>query len=379
MRIAFVSYNFGEYCIRHATALSAHGKVLLLLPERIAASHLDLLSPAVDFRAFQQVRLRQPVQQVGRLWTLLRHISEFRPDVIHFQLGHLWFNLALPLIGTYPLVLSVHDAEHHPGDENTAKTPQSILDFGYRRADHLIVHAAHVARRLQARLRISPERIHRIPHIAIGERPSKAQVAESPHEVLFFGRIWPYKGLDYLIHAQPKIRAAVPEAHIVIAGRGEEMSTYRSLMRDPTGFEVHNRWIDDDERATFFRRAAVVVLPYTEASQSGIVPVAYSFGKPVVATRTGGLPEVVEHGETGLLVPPRDENALADAVIALLRDGDLRRRLGRKGREKLLAEWSPEVVARQTAEVYRRAIDNRRASSDRRRPRPPAMSHDRQE
>ena len=98
------------------------------------------------------------------------------------------------------------------------------------------------------------------------------------------------------------------------------------------------------------------------------MPVAYTFGKPVVATRTGGLPEVVEHGETGFLVPPGDEHALADAIINLLRDGDLRRRLGGKGREKLLRESSPEVVARQTMDVYRRAIDDRRASSDRRPP-----------
>ena len=360
MKIAFISYDFGEYCIRHANALSDCGKVLLLLPRRIAEPHLDLLSPGVDFRPFQRVRLRQPLRQIRQLWIVLRHLSQFHPDVVHFQDGHLWFNLALPLISRYPLVLSVHDAQHHPGYQGATDTPQLIMDFGYRRADHLIVHATHVSRLLQDRLNISPERIHRIPHIAIGERPTKQQVAESPHEVLFFGRIWPYKGLDYLIRAQPKIRASVPDARVVIAGRGEEMSKYHALMQDPAGFEVHNRWIDEDERVTFFRRAAVVVLPYIEASQSGVVPMAYTFGKPVVATRTGGLPEVVEHGETGLLVPPHDEDALADAVIELLRDGDLRRRLGRKGREKLLAESSPKVVARQTADVYRRAIDDRR-------------------
>jgi glycosyltransferase involved in cell wall biosynthesis len=362
MRIAFISYDLGEYCIRHTNALLDHGKVLLLLPRRIAEPHLDLLSPAVDFRPFHKARLRQPVRQIRQLWTVLRHLSEFRPDVVHLQLGHLWFNLALPLIGKYPLVLSVHDAQQHPGDRGAANTPQSIRDFGYRRADHLIVHAAHVGRLLQYRLNISAERIHRIPHIAIGERPSRQQVAESPHQVLFFGRIWPYKGLDYLIRAQPKIRAAIPDARVVIAGRGEEMSKYRSLMRDPAEFEVHNRWIDEDERVAFFQRASVVVLPYTEASQSGVVPMAYTFGKPVIATRTGGLPEVVEHGETGLLVSPRDEDALADAIIKLLRDGELRRRLGRKGREKLLTEWSPKVVARQTADVYLRAIADRRGS-----------------
>lgn len=159
---------------------------------------------------------------------------------------------------------------------------------------------------------------------------------------------------------KPKNHATVPVVSVVIAGRGEEMSKYRSLMQDPAEFEVHLRWIDEDERVAFFQRASVVAVPYTEASQSGVVPMAYTFGKPVVATRTGGLPDVVEHGETGLLVPPRDEDALADAIIKLLRDAELRRRLGRNGREKLLTEWSPKVVARQTADVYRRAIADRR-------------------
>jgi glycosyltransferase involved in cell wall biosynthesis len=83
---------------------------------------------------------------------------------------------------------------------------------------------------------------------------------------------------------------------------------------------------------------------------------AYSAGKPVVATTVGGLPEMVEHGRTGYLVAPRDETQLADAVVALLLDTPLRRQMGANGKRKIETECSPQVIARRTIEVYRRAV-----------------------
>ena len=85
-------------------------------------------------------------------------------------------------------------------------------------------------------------------------------------------------------------------------------------------------------------------------------PTAYTFGKPVVATNVGGLPSMVEHKHTGLLVPPRDERALADAIVYLLQNEALRRQMGANGRRKVKTEYSAENVARQTMEVYRMAI-----------------------
>jgi glycosyltransferase involved in cell wall biosynthesis len=83
---------------------------------------------------------------------------------------------------------------------------------------------------------------------------------------------------------------------------------------------------------------------------------AYSAGKPVVATTVGGLPEMVEHARTGYLVAPRDTTQLAEAVVALLLDAPLRRQMGANGKRKIEIECSPQVIARKTIEVYRRAI-----------------------
>ena len=141
MRVALLSYEFGEYCVRLASALSRTASVLLLLPRQFATPHLSALDPEVEFEPFDKPRLREPIRQIRLGWDLLRRLRAFDPDVVHIQHGHLWFNGFLPLLRRYPLVLTVHDAQHHVGDRSSQKTPQAILNFGFRQATEVIVHA----------------------------------------------------------------------------------------------------------------------------------------------------------------------------------------------------------------------------------------------
>jgi glycosyltransferase involved in cell wall biosynthesis len=356
MKIVFLSFDFGEYSVRLASALAREeADVLLLLPDRLAAPHAHLLDGTVDFRPFHKPRFRQALSQLRTARWLIAQIDRFHPDIVHLQQGHPWFNLALPLLRRYPLVLTVHDPRLHLGDMEGRKVPQAIYDFGFRRASQLIVHGYPLRQPLIDELRIPSEIVHVIPHIVLGEAPSLAIEDEAP-TVLFFGRIWEYKGLDYLIRAEPLISAAVPDARFVIAGKGEDFGRYRAMMAHPDRFEIHNEFVSDEERAELFARASVVVLPYVEASQSGVIPLAYSASRPVVATSVGALPEAVDHGLTGFLVPPRDEGALAEATILLLRDRELRYRMGAAGKLKIDTESSPQVVARKTLAVYRLAL-----------------------
>jgi glycosyltransferase involved in cell wall biosynthesis len=174
--------------------------------------------------------------------------------------------------------------------------------------------------------------------------------------VLFFGRIWDYKGLHYLIEAAPIVAKKIPHVKFVIAGEGDDFQKYRDLIGDSPLFEVHNRWISDEERAEMFRRSSVVVLPYTEATQSAVVPVAYNFSRPVVGTRVGALAECIDDGTTGFLVPPRDPESLAVAIVRILENDSLRLQMGMAGKQKLIRECSPEVVAQRTVQVYSDAI-----------------------
>ena len=367
MKVAFLSFDFGEYCIRLASALARHANVLLLLPHQQAAPHLSLLEQTVNFQPFHKPRMRQPLQHLRMLRALMLHIRRFDPDVLHFQQGPLWFNLVLPFLKQYPLVLTSHDPRPHDDDREAQILPQAIADFGFRRASQVIVHGRALKRVVVEDLHFPSEHVHVIPHIMLGNDTAPPQVWEDNRLILFFGRIWAYKGLEYLIRAEPLITARVPDARIVIAGKGEDFARYRRLMVHPDTFIVYNEYVPHDKRTALFRQASLVVLPYIDASQSGVIPLAYTFAKPVVATAVGSLPEMVEHGHTGYLVPPRDEQALADAIVRLLQDLELRQQYGANGKRKIETECSPSVVAEQTLAVYHCILHGQQVRSEKRR------------
>lgn len=352
MRVAFLAFDFGEYCVRLAGALATDHEVMLIVPDSIASPYLPLLRGNVALRLFSKPRLRQVLTQLSAVAEIHRHIREFAPDVVHIQAGHMWLNLSLHWLRSYPIVLTVHDAKRHPGDAGMQHPPQWVMDYGPRHATEIIVHAPQIKEELADRLCLDREHIHVIPHILIGDSEASCQVGEEEGMILFFGRIWPYKGVDILIQAETQITSVFPHARIVIAGEGEDLERYRRMISDPGKYEIMNYYISDEERAALFRRASVVVLPYLEASQSGVVPIAYTYEKPVVATTVGGLPEAVDHARTGLLVPPGDKAALAEAVIQLLQDRELRHRFGAAGKRKLQEQCAPEVIARETSRVY---------------------------
>jgi len=356
LRVTLISYNFGEYCVHLASALAEHADVLLIIPDRLVESHLAKLNPSVRLFSFSHPRLRHPVRQFLVIRKIIREIRAFAPDVIHYQGAHLWFDLALPFLRRYPLVFTIHDFQPHPGDRLSQKTPLWVEMFARRRADELIVHSQFLQDLVVRNLPGTAGKISVIPHIQIGEALPPAAHTEDECLVLFFGRIWEYKGLEYLIRAEPLITSRVPDARIMIAGQGEDFSRYARMMVHPDLFIVHNEFISEARAADYFRRASVIVLPYIEASQSGVIPMAYSAAKPVVATTVGGLPEVVEDGRTGYLVAPRDAAQLADAVTRLLLDAPLRRRMGEQGKTKMEAECSPGVIAQKTLDIYRRAF-----------------------
>jgi glycosyltransferase involved in cell wall biosynthesis len=356
LRVALISSNFGEYCVRLANAVSRHADVLLVLPDRLAAPHAEKLDSAIRLFCFRSPRLRQPFRQLQTIRTVFREIQNFAPDVVHYQGFHPWFDLALPLWHRYPLVCTVHDFRPHPGDKLSQKTPFWVEMFLRRRADQLIVHSQHVRTLMVQQLDGASENISLMPHIQIGQELASPMAEEDEHLILFFGRIWEYKGLEYLIRAEPLISARVPDVRIMIAGQGEDFSRYARMMVHPENFIVHNEFISEERTAEYFGRASIVVLPYVEASQSGVIPLAYSAAKPVVATTVGGLPEMVEHGRTGYLVAPRDAANLAEALVRLLLDRGLRRQMGANAKHKIELECSTEVIARETVEVYRRAV-----------------------
>jgi len=135
------------------------------------------------------------------------------------------------------------------------------------------------------------------------------------NSLLFFGRLSPYKGIDYLIEAAKIVRKRIPDLKVIIAGSGKLYFDITGIQNNNT-FQIINRYIPNNELAQLIQESSFVVCPYTDATQSGVVMTAYAFHKPVIATKVGGLSEVVINNFTGKLVPPKDPVALAEAINA---------------------------------------------------------------
>lgn len=172
--------------------------------------------------------------------------------------------------------------------------------------------------------------------------------------VLFFGRISPYKGIEYLLKAMEIVHLKYPDVKVIIAGGGKmyfDTSKYESLEY----VEFRNYFIELDELADLIRGALFTVCPYTDATQSGVVYSSFALNTPVIATNVGGLPEMIDDGETGLIVPPRDVNALASSIQLYLDDPELLRKMGDNIKESAKnGNGSWDKIAKEYTEIYQK-------------------------
>ena len=166
--------------------------------------------------------------------------------------------------------------------------------------------------------------------------------------VLFFGYVRPYKGVRYLLEAFAKIRDSIDATLLVVGEFYEPSEPYKEAISSlGLGERVRlvDRYVSDEEVGLFFSAADVVVLPYTSATQSGVVQIAFAFEKPVISTAVGGIPEVVKDGVNGLLVPPCDSEAMAHAITRFFEE-NLYQSMAKNIREGSSDfSWTPLVKA----------------------------------
>jgi glycosyltransferase involved in cell wall biosynthesis len=270
-----------------------------------------------------------------RSWQISRDVLRFAAragvDVLHVDDVDVSPRLALALPGSThpPIVMSVHDPEPHSGERNWRK--QLARGIAYPRTARFILYNGAMRETFAARHRIPPAsiRVARLGSYDIVREWSSSDVERSRPTVLFFGRLSRYKGLDVFYDAATRIARRVPGITFVVAGRAVEGYTPPAPpdLEGAGTIDLRDRYVSNAEAASLFAQATVVVCPYRDATQSGVVLTAFGFGVPVVATNTGGLPEYVVPDRTGLLVPAGDAEALADSVCRILQDEAYRARL----------------------------------------------------
>ncbi|KAF5423723.1 MAG: glycosyltransferase family 1 protein [Candidatus Methanomarinus sp.] len=178
--------------------------------------------------------------------------------------------------------------------------------------------------------------------------------------ILFVGNLISYKGPDVLVKAIPIITRKVPDVELVFVGSGEMRADVEKLS-NKLGVENYIKFagfVEERLKPLYYKAADVFCLPSTMSTESfGIVNLeAMACSIPIVASNIGGIPDVVKEGENGLLVPPRDSDALANAIIYLLENEGAREKMGKNGRKKV-KDYSWEQVAEMTEKVYKGVMD----------------------
>lgn len=252
---------------------------------------------------------------------LTRFIVENRIDIVNSTMTHLWTRLASSSIATSGPALwcTTHDATLHPGEDGPFKR---WFFAPIPRAHKHIVLTDFVGGRLTDLFGIPSDRIDVLPHGTFEMRLADTDPAPRVDEtgrpprlrLLFLGRILPYKGLDLLIAAAERLQAEGRPVDLTVAGSGN-LGPLRSRIAALPGARLENRWIEEDEIPRFLRDCDVAVLPYREASQSGVVAAAHGAGRPVIVTPIGGLAEQVRDGTDGLIA----EDISADAIVGSVR------------------------------------------------------------
>jgi glycosyltransferase involved in cell wall biosynthesis len=272
-------------------------------------------------------------------------------DVVHFQ----WLTvqpLDVSLLPrSRPLAITAHDVLPREPRRGQRAAQRRL----YERADAVVVHSAHGRERLTGELGLDPARVHVIPHGAFEHLTRQARETQLSPElaavdkpvVLCFGLMRPYKGIDVLLEAW---RGLGEEAELWVVGM-PRMDTAPLHAAAPPGVRFVERFVTDPEIPAFFRRADLVVLPYREIDQSGVLFTALAFGKPLLLTDVGGFPEIAAAGAAEL-VPPADPAAIHAALDRLLEDEAARDRLAAGARAAAAGGYAWDAIARRHLDLY---------------------------
>lgn len=254
---------------------------------------------------------------------LERQINHFHPDAIYLPMISLNARKFKKSFEKYPLITTVHDYVQHPGMKNPISN--FIFKSIEKKSTKFVVLTKKFRPLLSSKYLIPEKNIAYIPHANFtyynlnGKQPEYSL----KNRILFFGRITKYKGVSVLLEAMCEIITNNDKIILDIVGNGNLNQRDMDIIKNHSDrIRLINKWVSDDEVWDYFSSADLTILPYIEASQSGVVAISYSCGRTVIATATGGLEEQVVPGG-GIVIPPKDSHALANAILALYNDGSL--------------------------------------------------------
>jgi glycosyltransferase involved in cell wall biosynthesis len=299
-----------------------------------------------------EIALRADVDPLA-FGEVVSHLSRQRPRILHTHLVHadVYGQLA-GTIARVPLRLSTK----HGFNEFREGRFFGVADRTVGSLAHVhIAISAGLARYLADTEGFDEERFE-IVHYGISAQDGVHPYAGTEPTLLCVGRLIPIKGHVVLLRALAQARPRVPGLRLEVAGRGPLEPALKELARE-LGVEQAVRFlgfVSPVQKAV--EEAAIVVVPSLGEGFGMVALEAMERARPVIASAVGGLPEIVEHGRTGLVVEPGDAIALADAIVELAGDLGRSAEMGQAGRERALAEFTPERSVERIEALYRAVL-----------------------
>lgn len=344
------------YSFEMAKALAHSGKCELQVILAKQSTNLDVWHKEFDNTRVEIVEVdtyRHTPLHLGlsylQFWKhnrIINAIRDFKADVLYSPFVFPWAPVIFPKVHGIARIVST---QHDPHPHNSTRNPftmfwYKLMQSSYKYIDDLIILNKKDVE--FAKSYYCPN-VHVIPHASFSYYAQMGNNRENNglrKTIGFIGRISPYKGLDLLVDAYSKI--TTPGISLLIAGSGTIDSDLLEKINGNPNIELINRYIEDDEFTTLLDRIDFVVLPYKRASQSGVIPMAFAYGKTVIATKVGALEEQVPNG-TGVLVEPTAD-AVANAIDGLYLNPEALQHYGENAKEyaetELTWEHSAELL-----------------------------------
>lgn len=307
-----------------------------------AYPEFEKYSRIIDVDKFYVVNTCGKFWQLKAFWTnflLLLFLIRNKFDVIHLTWPANVYEFIIYMLKR-KIILTVHDPFPHTGlDTRIVRLRRKVA---FRCVPHFIIlNKAQREKFLSfyhlPSSAVIDSRLSCYTYLNMVEQ-DMTTVPEQKY-ILFAGKISKYKGVEYLLEAMKKVHDTFPDIKLVVAGGGKyhfDISEYAALPY----IDIRNRFIPDEELVALMNKTQFMVCPYTDATQSGVIMSSFTFGTPVIATRVGGLPEMLGNGKYGMLVKEKDTDALYQGICSLLSD------------EEQLADYCKEIAKDYTSDGY---------------------------
>jgi glycosyltransferase involved in cell wall biosynthesis len=274
----------------------------------------------IQFFIFHNFKLRSSLN-FHLAKTLAERLKSY--DIVHFIGIYGVLPIIMYRLRKNRLIFTIHDASSHSGEKTRFNFAEKLNRFIFRSKYPVIVQNVHDFKNLQNEYYKIKDKFRFIPfgELDIYRKFKEEDQKTNYSDLIFFGRISPYKGIEYLINAIENLNSEGIKVKTIIAGQGEIYFDTSRL--EELGILLINRYIPNSELVSLISGTKVVVCPYTDATQSGVIMTAFAFNKPVIATDVGSFPEVIKNGITGFLVKPKNAFELASKIDILLSSPEL--------------------------------------------------------